>query len=59
MVVQVYKKIDLVITGLNNTFRVNLSDPTDRVVQLPAGYVTLCSSNEFGTYSIRAVLDLK
>ena len=52
VVVQAYKNSDLVITWLNNTFRVNLSDPTDRVVQLPAGYVTLCSSNEFGTYSI-------
>ena len=52
VVVQIYINFDLVITWLNNTFRVNLSDPTDRVVQLPAGYVTLCSSNEFGTYSI-------
>ena len=52
MAVQANKNFDLVIIWLNNTFRVNLSDPTDRVVQLAAGYVTLCSSsNEFGTYS--------
>ena len=52
MAEQAYKIFDLVMMWLNNTFRVNLSDPTDRVVQLAAGYVTLCSSsNEFGTYS--------